>query len=95
MRGRLLPPSLAAWDDRLGELDDRLVVGAITLARRATWAAAQLRYRVRDVPWAWDTAVVVLDRSVGSSAEALLLGGGIASRTHPAETPRTHRAGGA
>ena len=95
VRGRLLPPSLAVWDDRLGELDDRLVVGAITLARRAAWEAAQLLWRVRDVPWAWEAAVVVLDRSVESSAEALLHRSGRVDRPRHAEALRAHLADGA
>ncbi len=95
VRGRLLPPGLAAWDERLGELDDRLVIGAITLARRAAWEAAQLLWTVRDVPWAWEAAVAVLDRSVESSAEALLHGHATPGRAAHATALRAHLVGGA
>jgi hypothetical protein len=73
VRGRLLPPTLLAADERLGELDDRLVLTAIAAARRSAWEVAQLLHRVRERDWLWRGALGFLDHSVGASARVLLL----------------------
>lgn len=73
VRGRLLPPALLAADERLGELDDRLVLTGIAAARRSAWEVAQLLHRIRHRDWVWRAALGFLDRSVGASARVLLL----------------------
>lgn len=73
VRARILPPSLTAIDAHLGEVDDRLIVGAIAAARRAAWEASQLLWRVRTHPFAWRTAVGCLDGAVGATSRMLLL----------------------
>ncbi len=72
VRRHLLPPSLGELDEKLGELDDHVVIATIATARRGAWEAAQLLWAVREHPFAWRAAVDVLDGAVGASARLLL-----------------------
>lgn len=73
VRHHLLPPLLAEADAALGDLDDKLIIGTIAVARRGAWEAAQLLWRLRHRPLAWRTALGSLDLAVGASARLILL----------------------
>ncbi|MDP2313609.1 MAG: DUF5995 family protein [Pseudomonadota bacterium] len=73
IRHLILPPLLNRIDAHLGELDNHVVIGSISAARRAAWEAAQVLWAVRERRWAWDLGVGCLDTAVGASAAVLLL----------------------
>ncbi len=73
IRHALLPPVLHAVDVRLGELDDRVIIGAIGMARRAAWEVGQVLSTLRPRPLAWELALRCLDTAVGASASVLLI----------------------
>jgi hypothetical protein len=72
IRGRILPPALAAADEALGEHDDGVMLRAIATARRAAWEVAERLGAVAAVPALFDAALAVLDTSVGATARAIL-----------------------
>jgi hypothetical protein len=75
VRERILPPALDRLDARLGEFDDRAIIGLITAARRLAWEAGQRLWVVRDGGLLWDAAVGTLDLAAGTLAKGILMNG--------------------
>lgn len=72
VRSQFLPSLARQVDEALGEIDDRVILSLIGVARRAAWEAAQLLYPLRSHPRRWQLALAGLDTAVGMSARALL-----------------------
>lgn len=77
IRDRILPPALVGVDAAMGEVDDAMVMRAISTARRAAWEVAQRLQAVSFFPPALEAAVAVLDTSVGATSRAILDPGGV------------------
>lgn len=75
VRDRVLPPALDRLDARLGELDDRAIIGLITAARRLAWEEGQRLWVVREGGLLWDVAVGALDLAAGGIARGILMEG--------------------
>ncbi len=75
VRDRILPPALDRLDARLGEFDDRAIIGLITFARRLAWEEGQRLWAVREGGLLWDVTVGALDLAAGTLAKGILMNG--------------------